>query len=49
LFEKGVNVVGGTMVKDGELFMKLIAEKERWGPATQKFCFRQDDYSGLPI
>jgi len=49
LFEKGVNVVGGTMVKDGELFMKLIAEKERWGPATQKFCFRRDDYSGLPI
>jgi len=49
LFEKGVNVVGGTMVKDGELFMKLIAEKERWGPATQKFSFRRDNYSGLPV
>jgi uncharacterized protein (DUF4213/DUF364 family) len=49
LFEKGVNVVGGTMVKDGELFMKLIAEKERWGPATQKFCFRRDNYAGLPV
>ena len=49
LFEKGVNVVGGTMVKNGELFMELIAAKERWGPATQKFCFRHDNYAGLPI
>lgn len=49
LFEKGVNVVGGTLVKDGELFMKFIAAKERWGPATQKFCFSRDNYAGLPV
>jgi len=49
LFERGVDVVGGTMVKDGPLFMKLIAAKERWGPATQKFCFKRADYKGLPL
>jgi len=48
LFEKGVDVVGGTMVTDGELFMNLIAAKERWGAATQKFCFKRADYKGLP-
>ncbi len=49
LFERGVDVVGGTMVTDGNLFMDLIAAKERWGPATQKFCFKRVDYKGLPL
>lgn len=49
LFKRGVNVVGGTRVTDGPLFMGLIAGRKRWGPATQKFCFQRDRYSGLPL
>jgi uncharacterized protein (DUF4213/DUF364 family) len=49
LFKRGVDVVGGTLVKDGKLFMELIASKERWGPATRKFCFTRKEYAGLPI
>jgi len=49
LFDRGVNVVGGTRVTDGDLFMDLIAAKKRWGPATRKFCFRRDQYAGLPL
>ena len=49
LFKRGVDVVGGTLVKDGKLFMELISSKERWGPATRKFCFTRKEYAGLPI
>ena len=47
LFKLGVDVVGGTMIKDGNLFFSLIAEGERWGPATQKFCFQKNSYEGM--
>ncbi len=48
LFKRGVDVMGGTLIKDGELFMSLIAEKKRWSPATQKFCFLKAAYPGMP-
>lgn len=48
LFERGVDVVGGTFVNDGDLFFRLIQKGERWGPATRKFCFRKDRYPGAP-
>lgn len=48
LFARGVDVVGGTLVKDGELFFRLISEKKRWGPATQKFCIQKSSYPGIP-
>lgn len=47
LFKRGVDVVGGTLIKDGGLFLRLIAEEKRWGPATQKFCFQKSNYSGV--
>ncbi len=47
LFKRGVDVVGGTYIHDGELFMRLIAERKKWGPSTRKFCFQKATYKGL--
>jgi len=44
LFARGVHVLGGRMVNDGLLLLQLIAERKRWGAATQKLCFQASDY-----
>jgi uncharacterized protein len=46
LFARGVDVVGGRVVKDGPLLMQLLAERSRWGAATQKTCFQKGTYTG---
>ena len=48
LFERGVDVVGGRVVTNGEVFLQRLAERKRWGDATQTTCFRKDTYAGLP-
>ena len=47
LFARNVDVVGGRVVKDGELLLRLLAERKRWGDATQKVCFRKESYTGI--
>jgi len=47
LFNRGVDVVGGRVVKDGDLFLQLLTEQKRWGDATQKTCFQKKTYRGL--
>jgi uncharacterized protein (DUF4213/DUF364 family) len=47
LFARGVNVVGGRIVKNGELFLQQLAEKKRWGDATQRICFQKKSYTGI--
>jgi len=47
LFARGVDVVGGRVVKEGEQFLQLLAERKRWGDATQKICFQKQTYTGL--
>jgi len=47
LFNRGVDVVGGRVVKDGELFIQLLKEQKRWGAATRKICFQKRTYNGL--
>jgi uncharacterized protein (DUF4213/DUF364 family) len=47
LFVRGVDVVGGRIVKDGELFLQLLAERKRWGTATQRTCFQRQTYAGI--
>ena len=47
LFVRGVDVVGGRTVKNGELFLQLLAEKKRWGDATQRICFQKQTYAGI--
>ena len=48
LFARGVDVVGGRVVKDGEVFLQRLAEKKRWGDATRTTCFRKETYTGMP-
>jgi uncharacterized protein (DUF4213/DUF364 family) len=48
LFARGVHVLGGRIVSDGMLLLQLIAERKRWGAATQKLCFQACDYAGVP-
>lgn len=47
LFARGVDVLGGRVVKDGEWFMRLLAERKHWGEATQKICFRKETYTAV--
>lgn len=48
LFARGVDVVGGRLVTNGELFLQRLAERKRWGDATQTTCFRKETYPGMP-
>ena len=47
LFARGVDVVGGRVVKNGELLLQLLAEKKRWGTATLKICYQKETYTGI--
>ncbi len=47
LFDRGVDVVGGRIVKDGESFLQLLADRKRWGDATQRTCFQKQTYAGI--
>jgi uncharacterized protein (DUF4213/DUF364 family) len=47
LFVRGVDVVGGRIVENGELFLQLLAERKRWGAATQRTCFQKRTYAGI--
>jgi hypothetical protein len=42
-----VDVLGGRFVNDSMLLLQLVAERKRWGAATQKLCFKADDYMVL--
>jgi uncharacterized protein (DUF4213/DUF364 family) len=48
LFARGVDVVGGRVVKDGDQLMKLISQGQRWGTATERTCFQKKTYTGIP-
>jgi uncharacterized protein (DUF4213/DUF364 family) len=47
LFARGVDIVGGRVVKDGAVFMQMLEERQRWGEATQKICFQKSTYPGI--
>ena len=47
LFARGVDVVGGRVVKDCPQFLQLLADKQRWGAATQRTCFQKSDYTSI--
>jgi len=47
LFARGVDVVGGRIVKNSELFLQRIAERKRWGDATHRTCFQKETYTGI--
>jgi len=47
LFARDVDVVGGRIVKNGKSFLQLLAERKRWGDATQRTCFQKQTYAGI--
>jgi uncharacterized protein (DUF4213/DUF364 family) len=47
LFSRGVDVVGGRVVKNGKSFMRLLKERRRWGDTTQRTCFQKKTYVGI--
>ena len=47
LFARGVDIVAGRVVKNGALFLKLLAERKPWGDATQRTCFQKETYRGI--
>ena len=47
LFARGVDVVGGRIVKDGPSFLHQLADKKRWGEATRRTCFQKRTYTGI--
>jgi len=46
LFARGVDVVGGRVVKNGPLLLQLLSERKHWGDATQRTCFQKETYAG---
>jgi len=47
LFERGVDVIGGTYVSNSSLFMDLIRQNKKWGPSTRKYCIQAEKYPGF--
>ncbi len=47
LFARGVDVVGGRVVKNGSLFLQMLAGKKRWRDATQRTCFQKETYTNI--
>jgi len=47
LFARGVDVVAGRVVKNGAQFLQLLAERKRWGDATQRTCFQKETYASI--
>ena len=47
LFARGVDVVGGRVVKNGAVFLQLLAEGKRWGEATRRTCFQKETYRAI--
>ncbi len=47
LFARGVDVVGGRVVKDGPSFLLQLADKKRWGESTRRTCFQKKNYHGI--
>lgn len=47
LFARGVDVVGGRVVKKGTQFLQLLTERKHWGDATQRTCFQKETYVSI--
>jgi len=47
VFARGVDVVGGRVVKDSKLFFRLLEQGKKWGGATQKVCFQKSTYQSI--
>jgi uncharacterized protein (DUF4213/DUF364 family) len=49
LFNKGIDVIGGTKVINQEVFFYRLENNIRWGDSTKKYCFQKKTYNSLQI
>jgi len=47
LFARGVDVVGGRVVTDGEPLIQQLEQGKKWGNVTQRTCFQKTTYTGI--
>jgi uncharacterized protein len=47
LFRRGIDVLGGRYVRDGDMLLSRIKANMKWGDATEKLCFRRDVYRSI--
>ena len=47
IFDRGVDVVGSTMVCDLPLLETLLEADQPWAAGTAKYCIRRDQYPGI--
>ena len=46
LFERGVDILGGSVVRNPALLMERLRKGEEWGESVGKYCIRRADYPG---
>lgn len=46
LFDRGVDLVGGSMIPDSKLFIDHCKQDKKWGNTALKYCLRKGDYPG---
>jgi uncharacterized protein (DUF4213/DUF364 family) len=47
IFQKQIDIIGGSLVCDSELFFNRITQGVRWGESVLKFVIRKEDYPGI--
>ncbi len=47
VFDRGVDVVGGTLVQVPDVFFTRLRDEVKWGNATTKYCFQKNAYKGI--
>ncbi|TFG17199.1 MAG: hypothetical protein EU531_03975 [Promethearchaeota archaeon] len=47
IFKRKVNIIGGSIVNNSEVFFKRIIQGERWGDAVSKFLLMKTNYPGI--
>jgi len=47
LFDRGVDVIGGTYVSNPSLFIERIQKNKRWRDSTIKYCIQTKNYAGF--
>jgi uncharacterized protein (DUF4213/DUF364 family) len=47
IFDRKIDIVGGSIVDDSHKFFDLISSGERWGNSVKKFIINKESYSGF--
>ncbi len=47
LFDRGVDVIGGTNIVNPANFVDLFNQNQRWGTSGKKYCIQKENYAGI--